>query len=85
MASDDWKQSYVPTVWSSLEKLKNMGESQVIQLVSSRIKNSEKSLYDLVAQACYSDGTGSGGKQMHGLGLFVVASPTTGTVGGKLH
>lgn len=81
-AEYDWKQAYVPTVWSGLDKLKNQGEHATINLVTSRVKNSEKSLVDLVAQAVYSDGTGSSGKQLHGLGLFVVASPTSGTVGG---
>jgi hypothetical protein len=77
-----WKQAYVPIVWSGLEKLQNTGRSQVINLVSSRIANGRKSMFDLVAQATYSDGTGFGGKQLHGLGLFVVAAPSTGTVGG---
>lgn len=81
-AEYDWKQAYVPVVWSGLEKLKNMGEFEVIDLVASRIRNGEKSLYDLVAQAVYSDGTGSGGKQLHGLQLFVVQANTTGIIGG---
>jgi hypothetical protein len=81
-AEYDWKQAYVPVVWSGLEKLKNMGEFEVIDLVANRVKNSEKTLYDLVASASYSDGTGSGGKQLSGLGLFVVQANTTGTVGG---
>lgn len=81
-AEFNWKQAYVPTVWSRLEKMQNMGEMATINLVTSRIKNSEKSLVDLVAQAAYSDGTSYGGKQMHGLGLFVVINPATGTVGG---
>jgi hypothetical protein len=80
-AEYDWKQAYVPIVWSGLEKLKNMGESEVIDLVASRVKNGERSLYDLVAQASYSDGTGSGGTQLHGLGLMVTASHNN-TVGG---
>jgi len=81
-AEYDWKQAYVPVVWSGLEKLKNMGEFEVIDLVASRVRNGEKSLNDLVAQASYSDGTGSGGKQMHGLQLLIISAPTTGTVGG---
>jgi hypothetical protein len=81
-AEYDWKQAYVPVVWSGLEKLKNMGEFEVIDLVANRIKNGEKSLYDLVASASYSDGTGSGGKQLHGLGLFIVQANTSGIVGG---
>lgn len=81
-AEYDWKQAYVPAVWSGLEMLQNQGELAMINLVASRVKNSEKSLVDLVAQAAYSDGTSFGGKQLHGLGLFVVTSPTTGSVGG---
>jgi hypothetical protein len=81
-AEYDWKQAYVPAVWSGLEKMQNKGELATINLVTSRVKNSEKSLVDLVAQAAYSDGTSFGGKQLHGLGLFVVASPSTGSVGG---
>jgi len=81
-AEYDWKQAYVPVVWSGLDKLKNQGEHATLNLITSRMKNSEKSLYDLVAQAAYSDGTSFGGKQLHGTQLFVVASPTSGTVGG---
>lgn len=81
-AEYDWKQAYVPVVWSGLDKLKNRGEHATISLVTARVKSGEKSLVDLVAQASYSDGTGSGGKQMHGLALFVVTAPTSGTVGG---
>lgn len=82
-AEYDWKQAYVPIVWSGLEKLKNMGEYEVINLITSRVKNGEKSLYDLVAQASYSAGTDFGGKQLHGLGLFVVDAPSAGgSVGG---
>jgi hypothetical protein len=81
-ADYDWKQAYVPCVWSGLDKLRNQGEYATINLITSRVKSCEHSLIDLVAQAAFSDGTGFGGKQMHGLGLFVVASPTTGIVGG---
>ncbi len=81
-AEYDWKQAYVPVVWSGLEKLKNMGEFEVIDLVASRIRNSEKSLYDLVAIGSYSDGTGVGGKQMGGLAAYIITAPTSGTVGG---
>lgn len=80
-AEYDWKQAFVPVVWSGLEKLKNMGEHEVIDLVAGRIRNGEKSLKDLVAQAVYSDGTGYGGKQLQGLGLMVTASASN-SVGG---
>lgn len=81
-AEYEWKQAYVPAVWSGLDKLRNQGEHATINLVSSRVKNSEKSLMDLVAQAAYSDGIGFSGKQLHGTQLFIVADPSSGTVGG---
>lgn len=81
-AEFDWKQAAVPITWSGAEKLKNQGELATINLITSRVKNGEKSLVDLVAQAAYSDGTSFGGKQLQGLGLYVVTSPATGTVGG---
>jgi hypothetical protein len=81
-AEYDWKQAYIPVTISGLDQLKNSGESQIVDLLSARIRNAEKSLSDLVAQAAYSDGTGFGGKQLQGLGLLVPTSPTTGTVGG---
>lgn len=81
-AEYDWKQAAVPVVWSGADKAKNSGDEAKINLIQSRIKNSEKSLVDMVAQAVYSDGASYGGKQLHGLGLYVVASPTTGVVGG---
>lgn len=67
---------------SGLEMLQNSGEEQVINLLTSRIKNAEKSLMNSVATDLYSDGTADGGKQIGGLQLLVAKSPSTGTVGG---
>lgn len=67
---------------SGLEMLQNSGEEQVINLLSSRIRNAEKTLTNTIAVDCYSDGTGSGGKQLGGLQLLVDTTPSTGTVGG---
>jgi hypothetical protein len=76
------KQAFVPCVWSGSEKRANRGRTQMIDLVAKRVENSRKTLFDLVATAYYSDGLSFGGKQMHGLDHLVVASPSTGTVGG---
>ena len=81
-AEYQWRNAYMPCIWTGEERRKNSGDSQVIDSVASRLANTEKSLIDLIAQASYSAGTSYGGKQMHGLGLFVVASPSTGVVGG---
>lgn len=67
---------------SGLEMLQNNGEEQVINLLTSRIKNAEKSLMNSVATDLYSDGTADGGKQIGGLQLLVSKSPSSGTVGG---
>lgn len=67
---------------SGLEQLQNSGEERVIELLTSRIKNAEKSLMNSVATDMYSDGTADGGKQIGGLQLLVSKSPTSGTVGG---
>lgn len=67
---------------SGLELLQNSGEEQVINLLTSRIKNAEKSLMNSVATDLYSDGTADGGKQIGGLQLLVAKSPSSGTVGG---
>jgi hypothetical protein len=80
-AEYDWKQAYVSVVWTGLDKLRNKGRHATINLVSSRVRNGENSLSDLVASACYSDGTSFGGKQLQGLALFVATSPSTGSVG----
>lgn len=67
---------------SGLEMLQNSGEEQVINLLTSRIKNAEKSMMNSVANDLYSDGTADGGKQIGGLQLLVASSPSSGTVGG---
>jgi hypothetical protein len=42
----------------------------------------ESTMANLLAGGVYSDGTGSGGKQITGLNAQVAVDPTTGTVGG---
>lgn len=81
-AEYDWKQAAVAVTVSGLEKRKNMGTNQMINLISSRIKNAENTMSNNLSTGIYSDGTGSGGKQIGGLQLLVADSPATGTVGG---
>lgn len=81
-AEFDWKQLAGSVSISGLEELQNAGESRVINLLASRIGNLEKSLMNIMSVGIYSDGTGSGSKQVGGLQLLVANDPTTGTVGG---
>jgi hypothetical protein len=81
-AEFDYKQAAVAVSISGLEELQNSGEEAIINLLSSRIKNAEKTMMNNIAGDCYSDGTADGGKQIGGLQLLVSKTPTSGTVGG---
>lgn len=76
------KQLAVPVVISGLEMLQNAGEEQVIDLLEGRLRVAESTMANLISVGLYSDGTGTGGKQLVGLDAAVPADPTTGTYGG---
>ena len=76
------KQAAVPVVISGLEMLQNAGKERIIDLIDGRMDVAESSLANLLAGGIYSDGTGSGGKEVTGLNAAVPVAPTTGTYGG---
>jgi hypothetical protein len=75
------KQVAVPVVISGLEILQNSGKEKMIDLMDARMDVAESSMKNLIANGIYSDGTGSGGKQITGLNAAVAVTPTT-TYGG---
>jgi hypothetical protein len=75
------KQVAVPVVISGLEILQNSGKEKMIDLMDARLDVAESSMKNLIANGLYSDGTGSGGKQITGLNAAVAVTPTT-TYGG---
>lgn len=81
-ASFDWKQLAAAITITGDEKLKNSGKAATIRLLDARIDNAEKTLRNRLTASLYSDGTGSGGKELTGLDLVAPADPTTGTYGG---
>lgn len=82
-AEFDWKQAAVNVTFSGLEaEIQNAGKEKIIPLVDKRIKNATKTMANNLSTGCYSNGTGTGGKQIGGLQLLVADDPTTGTVGG---
>lgn len=81
MAEFDMKLLAVAVSVSGEEQLKNSGAERSINLVASRIMNAEQTMDNVVAGSMYSDGTGSGGKEIGGLQLLVADTPTN-TVGG---
>lgn len=82
-AEFDWKQAACAVVATGLEvDVQNTGKEAVIDLLESRIKNAQRTMKNNITSGMYSDGTGTGGKQIGGLQLLVADAPTTGTVGG---
>jgi hypothetical protein len=82
-AEYQWKQAACPVTISGLEQLMNSGPERMIDLLEARINVAESSMQNLIAISLYSDGTGSGGKEIDGLLKQVATDPTlAGTVGG---
>lgn len=82
-AEYDWKQASVAVTISGLEgDVQNVGENAIIKLLSSRIKNAEKTMMNNLSIDMYSNGTADSGKQIGGLQLLVADTPTSGVVGG---
>lgn len=82
-AEFDWKQAACAVNITGLESdVQNTGKEQIIDLLEGRIKNAQITMRNNITTGAYSDGTGTGGKQLGGLQLLVADDPTTGTVGG---
>jgi len=84
-AEYNWKQAAVAISMSGLEMdVQNAGPDAFIDLFAARVEQAEREMVNNLSVGIYSDGTGSGGKQIGGLQLLV-ADDGTGTVGGKYH
>ena len=81
MAEFGIKQAAVVVSMSGLEELQNDGPEKFIDLFGGRLDAAEKEMMNNLSTGIYSDGTGSGGKQIGGLQLLV-SDDGTGTVGG---
>lgn len=78
-----WKQASVVVSASGLEsRVQTAGKEAMVDLVEVRINNAKRTLTQNLTIGMYSDGTGSGSKQITGLLAQVAKDPTTGTVGG---
>jgi|SRR3990172_7141550 len=78
----DWKQAAAAVTISGLEMLQNAGKEKIIDLIDSRIEIAEAQMENLIATGIYSDGTGTGGKQITGLQAIIADAPSSGIVGG---
>lgn len=75
------KQAAVAVSISGLEQLQNAGPEQFIDLWAGRVEQGEREMINNLSTGIYSNGTGSGSKQIGGLQLLV-SDDGTGTVGG---
>lgn len=79
----DWKQANANIVLSGLEIRNNAGsKTKKHNLLKAKMLNGEITMKNNVAKSIFSDGTGSGGKELTGLQALVSDSPATSTVGG---
>lgn len=77
-----WKQAAVPVMINGLEAdVQNTGKEALIDLMEARITVAEQTMINNLSVGLYSDGTGSGGKQITGLGAAVPIT-VTNTYGG---
>jgi hypothetical protein len=78
-----WKQAVVVVSASGLEtRVMTTGDAALLSLLSRRVDNAMITMRNNISTGIYSDGTGTGGKQITGLKAQIPADPTTGTVGG---
>lgn len=83
-AEYNWKQAASSVSISGLEKdVQNTGKEALIDLYEARIKNAQRTIKNQVTDGMYSDGTGSGGKEIGGLQLLIADDPTaSSSIGG---
>ncbi len=76
-----WKFVGGDIVMSTFEQLVTAGAAGKFDLEAGKIDNLKKSFFNQINADCFSDGTGTGGKQAGGLQHIVATSPSSGTVG----
>lgn len=82
-AEYEWKQLAGFIAINTREEMLNRGEAQIRDFVKTRLQHLQANLANTYATSLYSDGTGTGGKEIGGLRLLVADDPTaSGSVGG---
>jgi hypothetical protein len=76
-----WKEIAGTVLQSELEEAINQGSSQKFDLKSAKLSNLRNTFDNIISASCFSDGTGTSGKELGGLQYLVSSTPTTGTVG----
>lgn len=77
-----WKQVAGTVSISRLERRQNSGEQRIINLLESKIKQTEITMRDELNRMFYADGTGNDSNDIFGLDLLVEDGTAWGTLGG---
>lgn len=72
------RQMHVPVLISGLDKIKNMGDAQVIDFVKSKMKNAEKAMRQTLSLGYFN--AGSNANEIVGLRAIVGTSNTIGNI-----
>ena len=70
------KQLAVPVVITGLDEIKNSGPAGLIDLLEAKVRVAESTMENKLDAGAYADGTGSGGKELTGLGAAVPITVT---------
>ncbi len=81
-ATYDWKQYAGTVVHSELEAAINQGSAKKTDLLAAKLKSLKKSMDGAINYDLFTDGSGTSGKVVTGLGAAVPLVATTGTYGG---
>lgn len=83
-AEFDWKYQLGAVTFTLAEQYKNSGgsDTKYIDLVGGKFEVLEDTMMNYFHEGMLSNGTGSSGLQLNGLGSLVSTTPTTGTRGG---
>jgi hypothetical protein len=76
-----WKEVAGTVLQSELENGVVQGSAKKFDLLDGKLKNLRSTLDSVINTSLYSDGSGTGGKELGGLQLLISSTPTTGTVG----
>lgn len=79
-AQFNWKMIGGSVIFSRLERAKNTGRSQIIDLLDAKIEQEKISLQDKFNTDLYSDGTTDNNNAITGLGAMVTNSGTYGNI-----
>lgn len=82
VAAFQWKLIAGSVIRLHSDDTENTGKEAIMNLADAKMKNLELSMIDKMEEMCHGDGTGNGGLDFDGLGLFVPQNPAVGVVGG---